>query len=137
VSRQQGSKNSVVVPGEGDPCPRCKVPMQIFEHREVTKKERRRPFHYSRWFRCQNAQCQTTTVMPARYRVWNCGGEKRANLEQWLGKQNDQRRAERETEHAVERGELVVWGDKWPDDDVTQMSVTGSAADLDERPPWE
>jgi hypothetical protein len=127
--RQQRAKQKsdrVVVTGQGDPCPRCGQPMQIREHAQISKKHRRQPFYYARWFRCMNDACQTTLVMPDRYRVWNCNDEDRANLEHWLGKQKEQRRTERETERQVAAGELVLWGDSWPDD-----------GDTSGPPPWE
>lgn len=59
----------VVVPGDGDPCPRCGRPMQIREHKSITEKHRRQPFHYTRWFRCMNPDCRTTLAMPERFKV--------------------------------------------------------------------
>jgi len=65
-----------VVPGEGDPCPRCRVPMQIREYSNLTDKHLHRPYFYTRWFCCMNKSCRTTLVMPERYKVVNpgCGG---------------------------------------------------------------
>jgi len=62
---------AVVVPGDGDPCPRCGVPMQIREYSELTDKHLHRPYFYTRWFCCMNKSCRTTLVMPARYKVMN------------------------------------------------------------------
>jgi hypothetical protein len=31
--------NSVMVDGAGDPCPRCGVPMKIFQHREISDRQ--------------------------------------------------------------------------------------------------
>jgi hypothetical protein len=137
----KGQKNRVVVPGDGDPCPRCRQPMRIFEHRQIGRKQRAQPFYYRRWFRCTNEACQTTLVMPECYRVWNCNNEKRASLERWMVKQNEQRKVERETECKVETGELVLWGDKWPDE-VEVLPTDGKMlrpelAEPSERPPWE
>jgi hypothetical protein len=58
-----------VVPGEGDPCPRCGVPMQIREYNKLTNKHLYRPYFYTRWFCCVNKSCRTTLVMPERYKV--------------------------------------------------------------------
>jgi hypothetical protein len=38
---------AVVVPGEGDPCPRCGVPMQIREYSDLTDKHLHRPYFYT------------------------------------------------------------------------------------------
>jgi hypothetical protein len=58
-----------IVPGDGDPCPRCGQPTQIREHKAVADRELARPFYYSRWFNCTNASCKTTLIMPPRYIV--------------------------------------------------------------------
>ena len=58
-----------VVPGDGDPCPRCGVPMQIREYNNLTNKDLHRPYFYTRWFCCTNKSCPTTLVMPERYKV--------------------------------------------------------------------
>jgi hypothetical protein len=129
--------------------------VRIYEHRELTKKQRRQPFYYSRWFKCFNVACKTTLVMPDQCRVWNASGDKRAALERWIGKRNEQRRAEREVERQVSAGELVLWGDAWPegerattrtttvqlgevtsDEDTAALSIK-SGGESDERPPWE
>jgi hypothetical protein len=60
-------KKSIVVPGDGDPCPRCGEPMQIREYAGVGEKLSHEFF--SRWFCCMNKTCKTTLVMPARYKV--------------------------------------------------------------------
>jgi hypothetical protein len=62
-------KKHIVVPGDGDPCPRCKRIMQIREHTFITEKHLNQPYYYSRWFNCTNPQCRTTLVMPERFRV--------------------------------------------------------------------
>jgi hypothetical protein len=59
----------LVIPGHGDPCPRCGVPMQIREHNGIGEKQLRQPFFYTRWFCCMNLRCKTTVVMPERYKV--------------------------------------------------------------------
>jgi hypothetical protein len=62
-------KKRTVVPGAGDPCPRCGVPMEIREHNGIGEKQLRQPFFYTRWFCCRNPRCKTTLVMPERYKV--------------------------------------------------------------------
>jgi hypothetical protein len=64
-------RKPIVIPGNGDPCLRCGVPMQIRKYDEVTKKKLRQPYFYTRWFCCMNKSCRTTLVMPARYKVMN------------------------------------------------------------------
>ena len=58
-----------IVAGDGDPCPRCDVPMQIREYSNLTDKHLHRPCFYTRWFCCRNKSCCTTLVMPERYKV--------------------------------------------------------------------
>ena len=58
-----------VVPGNGDLCPRCGVPMQIREYSNLTDKHLHRSYFYTRWFCCTNKNCRTTLVMPERYKV--------------------------------------------------------------------
>jgi hypothetical protein len=41
------SANTVIVPGDGRPCPRCERPMQIREHREIGENELRQPSYYA------------------------------------------------------------------------------------------
>jgi hypothetical protein len=105
----------LVIPGDGDPCPRCGRPMQIREHRRITAKHRRQPLHFSRWFCCMHDDCKTLTVTPLRYAVWHCSGEKRRNIEATLLAKGLAREREKEVAEAKARGE-VVWGDRWPDD---------------------
>jgi len=63
-------KKCIVIPGDGDPCPRCGNPMQIREYAGLNdEKEERRPSFYTRWFCCMNKACKTTLVMPLRYKV--------------------------------------------------------------------
>jgi hypothetical protein len=68
VKRRRRQK-PIVIPGDGDPCPRCGVPMQIREPAGVGDRQQRQLFSYTRWFCCMNKQCKTTLVMPARYKV--------------------------------------------------------------------
>jgi hypothetical protein len=65
----------IVVPGLGDPCPRCCQPTQIREHEAVTEAHLRAPYYYRRWFCCLNPQCRVTTHLADRYRVWNISGK--------------------------------------------------------------
>jgi hypothetical protein len=58
-------KKSIVVPGDGDPCPRCGEPMQIREY----EKQLQQPPFYTRWFYCMNKTCKTKLVMPARFKM--------------------------------------------------------------------
>lgn len=64
---------TIVIPGEGDPCPRCGVPMEIRGHNGVGEKQLRQPYYYTRWFCCVNNNCKTTLVMAERYKVMNVG----------------------------------------------------------------
>ena len=93
------AKRYVVVPGMGDPCPRCCRPTQIREHAAITEKHLRQPHYYSRWFYCTDPNCKTTMVMSARYIVWN------------------EHVRVKEVAEAAPRGQ-VVWGDHWPDGDT-------------------
>jgi hypothetical protein len=62
-------KKSIVIPGNGDPCPRCGNSMQIREYAGENEKQVRGASFYTRWFCCMNKNCKTTLVMPARYKV--------------------------------------------------------------------
>jgi hypothetical protein len=64
-------KKYIVVPGLGDPCPRCCRPTEIRQHEEITEKHRRQPFYFARWFQCVNPQCATQMICPERHKVWN------------------------------------------------------------------
>jgi hypothetical protein len=65
LTEKRRRKKYVVVPGDGDTCPRCREPMQIRDY----EKQPSESFSYKRWFCCMNESCKTTLVMPARYRV--------------------------------------------------------------------
>jgi hypothetical protein len=54
----------------GPPCPRCKRATEVREHRVIGEKQLRAPFYYSRWYRCTNAECPTTLIMPNEFRVY-------------------------------------------------------------------
>ena len=62
-------RRHVVVPGRGDPCPRCGRATEIRQHTCIGARELRRPFYYARWFYCVNPRCRTTVIVPDRYRV--------------------------------------------------------------------
>jgi hypothetical protein len=68
LKRKRFRQKCIVIPGDGDPCPRCGNPMQIREYDGVGEKLPNRPF-FTRWFCCMNKTCKTTLVMPARYKV--------------------------------------------------------------------
>ena len=69
--KKRNRDRRVVIPGDGDPCPRCGVPMQIREYAEASKEHLDQPYLYTRWFCCMNKSCRTTLVMPERYKVMN------------------------------------------------------------------
>ena len=68
---KSGRGETTVIPGDGDPCPRCGVPMEIHEHSSIGDKQLRQRAYYTRWFCCTNKSCKTTQVMPPRYKVIN------------------------------------------------------------------
>jgi hypothetical protein len=57
--------------GNGDPCPRCGIPMQVRKHGHIGDKQLRQPFYYAQWFYCANPNCRTKLVMPERFKVMN------------------------------------------------------------------
>jgi hypothetical protein len=68
-AKADSAQKCIVVPGVGDPCPRCGEPMQIREYADPKEKQEERAYFYTRWFCCINKTCKTTLVMPARYRM--------------------------------------------------------------------
>jgi hypothetical protein len=58
-------RKSIIIAGDGDPCPRCGEPMQIREY----EKQLHQPSFYTRWFCCMNKTCKTKLVMPARFKM--------------------------------------------------------------------
>src|SRR5215472_5138311 len=68
-TRKRRRQKCIIIPGDGDPCPRCGNPMQIREYADLNEEQDRRSFFYTRWFCCVNKDCKTTLVMPARYKV--------------------------------------------------------------------
>ena len=61
----------VVVDESGPPCPRCKQPTQVREHKEIGKRQLCSRFYFVRWYLCTNRQCRTTLIMPEAFKVWN------------------------------------------------------------------
>jgi len=59
----------IIIPGDGDPCPRCGKPMQVREYDGIGETQLRQPSSYTRWFCCMNENCRTTLVMPVRYKM--------------------------------------------------------------------
>jgi hypothetical protein len=62
-------KKSIIIAGEGDPCPRCGKPMQIRAYADVVYEQLRATSFYTRWFCCMDKTCKTTLVMLARYKA--------------------------------------------------------------------
>lgn len=58
-----------VIPGDGDPCPRCRRPMQIREHIELREKQLNAAYYFSRWFYCTHSDCKVTLHMAERFKV--------------------------------------------------------------------
>src|SRR6266849_3707450 len=71
IMSKSSTKNTKIVGLDGPPCPRCKEPTQIREHKEITKKELSNLCYFKRWYICMNKFCKTTAIMPDRFRVWN------------------------------------------------------------------
>lgn len=63
------NKNTRIVPGDGDACPRCNQVTQIHEHVVLTQKHLNQEVYFSRWFKCVNGSCRTTLIMPRRFIV--------------------------------------------------------------------
>jgi hypothetical protein len=45
--------------------------MEVRQHACIREKQRRQPYFYSRWYRCNNTSCRTREVMPPEFIVWN------------------------------------------------------------------
>jgi hypothetical protein len=69
LRRTRVRQKCIVIPGDGDACPRCGKPMQIREYDGMDQQQLRQSSFYTRWFCCLNKACKTTLVMPARYKV--------------------------------------------------------------------
>jgi hypothetical protein len=115
MGKQKKSRH-LVLPGDGDDCPHCGRPMQIRTHPQITAKHMRQPYHFSRRFCCMHDDCRTTTVMPPRYAVLHCSGEKRRYFEARFLSNALGRQRQKEVTEAKERGQRM-WGDTWHDDD--------------------
>ena len=76
--KMKAPKKTVIIAGDGDPCPRCARVTQIREHVAITDKELAKPYYFSRWFKCVNPECTTMVIMVERFRVVNDGQERRA-----------------------------------------------------------
>jgi hypothetical protein len=68
---KSGNGKTIVIAGDGDPCPRCGLPMEIREHDGFADRQSRQRYYYTRWFCCMNKSCKTTVVMPERHKVMN------------------------------------------------------------------
>ena len=55
--------DSVIVDGDGPPCPRCLQKTQIRKHTAIKERHLRQPFYYSEWYVCTNGECKTTLIM--------------------------------------------------------------------------
>lgn len=74
VNKPRRKKGYVIVlTAAPEPCPRCRVPMQVREHAAITEEHLAQPYYYTRWFRCMNASCKTTLVMREEFRVMKAG----------------------------------------------------------------
>jgi aspartate carbamoyltransferase regulatory subunit len=61
-----------IMPGAGVPCPKCKRPTQIREHKELTHKHLvKQPYYFTRWFYCRNTNCNVTAHMAEQFKVIN------------------------------------------------------------------
>lgn len=65
-------KRYIVVRNDDVRC-RCGHVAQAREHRELTTKQLRQPYYFSRWFNCLNPKCKTTIFMKDEYKVLNRG----------------------------------------------------------------
>lgn len=86
MTRGDRVKRYRVIGREGTPCPRCGQPTEVRVHTEITERERRRPFYYSRWFNCVNERCLTKLIMPPEFIVWNNQGVRDAARSKWDGR---------------------------------------------------
>ena len=66
------NKSYIIVRNDDVRC-RCGVLAQAREHRELTTKQLRQPFYFSKWFNCLNQSCKTTIFMKDEYKVVNRG----------------------------------------------------------------
>lgn len=61
---------SIIVEGDGPPCPRCEGPTEIHQHFTISAKILAQPFYYSEWYFCANDECKTTLIMPDNKKVF-------------------------------------------------------------------
>lgn len=61
----------VVVNESGPPCPRCREPTQVRQHKKIGERQLRAKFYFARWYLCTNQHCRTTLIMPETFKVWN------------------------------------------------------------------
>jgi len=54
----------------GELCPRCGLITEVQSHLKITQKHLNQPYYYSQWFRCVNPNCNTTLIMPDRFKVF-------------------------------------------------------------------
>ena len=92
MSKKWRSDAEPLPDADGEPCPRCGIPMRAFKHRQITERQLQQPFYYARWFKCTQPSCKTTIVQHNADRIWNVSGEQRESLERWL-QQNAKRQA--------------------------------------------
>jgi hypothetical protein len=60
--------------GVGPPCRRCGELTAVMTHATITAKMLAQPYYYAKWYRCENAACKTTLIMPEEHRVF-CDGD--------------------------------------------------------------
>ena len=65
------SPKTRVVSVDGPPCPSCGQPTEVRDLLRVTAEEKARPYYFTRWYYCQNSQCDTALIMPEAFKVWN------------------------------------------------------------------
>lgn len=63
MKRQDSMK---VEAGEGEPCPRCDIPMQRWKHADQWKPPKGKGY-YVMWDECFNPECSTRQVMPKEF----------------------------------------------------------------------
>jgi hypothetical protein len=63
--------NRVLVSTNGEPCPRCATPTEVWQHKEITPELLNQASYYDKWRRCGVKTCKTDTIMSEEDRVWN------------------------------------------------------------------
>ena len=69
IFRDRPGKYVIVRDELGDPCPRCGEPTQVGTHDGLTAKQLKQSVVYAKWFYCVNLRCQTTTIVPERFKI--------------------------------------------------------------------